>query len=257
MTEATGETGHPRLSGEELAELLTLLKEADSVELKLTVPESLRRSAVDALELDPLDAQMRQVYFFDTPDLALNRAGVVVRARRIHGEPNDSVVKLRPVDPSQLPSHLRKAEDFVVEVDAMSTGFVCSGSYKHTLAGDEMPAVVKGDKTDPQAVQQGAAGVLREPRARRHRPGRPQHPRSDHRGQAQVLPQGLRPQGGRPSCGCTQTDPASSSCRRSALPRMLSTLRSQAGRSSSSAASRFLVSSTPRPRPPSSSTPRS
>jgi hypothetical protein len=32
--------------------------------------------------MDALDAQIRQVLFFGTPDLALNRVGVVVRARR-------------------------------------------------------------------------------------------------------------------------------------------------------------------------------
>jgi hypothetical protein len=138
--------GAPRLSNEELTKLLTLLKEADSVELKLTIPESLRRSAVDALGIDPLDAYFRQVYFFDTPDLALDKAGVVVRARRSQGRPNDSVVKLRPVDPEQLPSGLRQSSDFVVEVDAMASGYVCSGSYKGTLEGDVVPPVVKGGK---------------------------------------------------------------------------------------------------------------
>ena len=38
----------------------------------MTVPDSYRRQAVAALGVDPLDAQIRQVYFFDTPDLALN-----------------------------------------------------------------------------------------------------------------------------------------------------------------------------------------
>ena len=68
------------LSDEQLAELLALAKESDSVELKLTVPDSDQRSAITALELDPLEAQVRQVFFFDTPDLALNQQGVVVRA---------------------------------------------------------------------------------------------------------------------------------------------------------------------------------
>ena len=54
-----------------------LIEDADSVELKLTVPESSQRSIVRALDLDPLDAQIRQVFFFDTPDLALNNVGVV------------------------------------------------------------------------------------------------------------------------------------------------------------------------------------
>ena len=62
-------------------------------------PDADQSSAVEALGMDPLDAQIRQVYFFDTPDLALNKAGVVIRARRIQGRKHDSVVKLRPVVP--------------------------------------------------------------------------------------------------------------------------------------------------------------
>jgi hypothetical protein len=83
--------------------MLDLLKDSDSVELKLTVPEHDQRSAVVALGMDPLDAQIRQVFFFDTPDLALDKLGVVVRGRRIQGKGDDSVVKLRPVVPSELP----------------------------------------------------------------------------------------------------------------------------------------------------------
>ena len=62
-----------RLSDADLERLLALLEGADSAELKLTVPDSERRSAVLALGMDPLDAQIRQVYFFDTPDLVCNR----------------------------------------------------------------------------------------------------------------------------------------------------------------------------------------
>lgn len=72
-----------RLSDAQVAEVLDLTRGADSVELKLTVPLSDRSRASQALGVDPLDAQLRQVYFFDTPDLALNRAGLVVRARRV------------------------------------------------------------------------------------------------------------------------------------------------------------------------------
>ena len=43
------------------------------------MPEGSQRSTVAALGIDPLEAQIRQVFFFDTPDLALNEAGVVVR----------------------------------------------------------------------------------------------------------------------------------------------------------------------------------
>ena len=56
-------------------QLMKLVEGSDSVELKLTVPATLRRNAVEALGIDPLDAQIRQVFFFDTPALDLNQAG--------------------------------------------------------------------------------------------------------------------------------------------------------------------------------------
>jgi hypothetical protein len=94
----------PGLSDAQLGDLLALLGDAGSVELKLTVPESDHYSASRALRIDPLDAEIRQVYFFDTPDLSLNRHGVVVRARRVQRRGGDAVVKVRPVVPTALPA---------------------------------------------------------------------------------------------------------------------------------------------------------
>jgi len=65
--------------------VLTLTKDADSLELKLTVPDPERRATVNVLGIDVLDAQIRQIFFFDTPELVLNQHGVVVRARREQG----------------------------------------------------------------------------------------------------------------------------------------------------------------------------
>jgi hypothetical protein len=129
-----------------MPELLSLIQGSDSVELKLTVPESQQRSAVAALGLDPLAAQIRQVFFFDTRDLALNRAGVVVRARRVQKKGDDSVVKLRPVTPDQLPNKLRRAPGFGIEVDAMPGGFVCSGAMKEALAAGAVKEAVAGER---------------------------------------------------------------------------------------------------------------
>jgi hypothetical protein len=120
-------------SNEEIAQLLALIKDSASVELKLTVPESHQRSTVAALGLDPLQAQIREVFFFDTPQLTLDKHGVVVRARRVQGKGDDSVVKLRPVVPAELPAKLRVAPGFRVEVDALPGGFVCSGTLKELL----------------------------------------------------------------------------------------------------------------------------
>jgi hypothetical protein len=88
-------TATPALSDEDVLQFMELLEGADSVELKLTVPEPHQRSTVTVLELDPLEAQIRQVFFFDTPKLELDAKGVVVRARRIQGKGGDSIVKLR------------------------------------------------------------------------------------------------------------------------------------------------------------------
>ena len=123
------------MSDDELRELVSLIEGADTVELKLTVPDEDRRSTVAALGLDPLEAHLRQVFFLDTPDLDLNSAGLVTRARRSQGRSDDSVVKLRPVIPAELPEDLRQNEHFGVEVDALPGGFVCSASFKGETSG--------------------------------------------------------------------------------------------------------------------------
>jgi hypothetical protein len=138
-------TTTPLLSPE-LMELRKLVKGADSIELKLTLPESSYRSAARALGFDPLDAQIRQVFFFDTPDLDLNAVGVVARARRIQGRDHDSVIKLRPVVPSELPAKLRTLQEFVVEVDALPGGYVCSASLKGTLPPTVVHPSVSGER---------------------------------------------------------------------------------------------------------------
>ena len=140
-------TTTPGLSDAQLAEFLALAKGADSVELKLTVPMSDRSRAGEALGVDPLDGQIRQVYFFDTPDLALNKQGLVVRARRVQGRGGDSVVKLRPVVPEQLSPELRRSPNFGVEVDAMPGGYVCSGSMKRALGMTDVRDAVTGKRS--------------------------------------------------------------------------------------------------------------
>jgi hypothetical protein len=143
MSAAT--TVPPTFSGEELTQLLALIKDSDSVELKLTVPETDQRSAVARLGLDPLEAQIRQVFFFDTPDLALDKQGVVVRARRIQGKGDDSAVKLRPVVPADLPDDLRASASFRVEVDALPGGYVCSAALKGALRPTDVSRAVAGE----------------------------------------------------------------------------------------------------------------
>jgi hypothetical protein len=143
---ASTTTARPALSDEEFARMVSLIKDADSVELKVTLPEEDHRSAIAALGMDPLDAQIRQVFFFDTPDLTLDKNGVVVRARRVQKKGDDSIIKLRPVIPSELPGRVRKSPSFGVEVDAMPGGFVCSGTMKQAMDPTAVKATVSGKK---------------------------------------------------------------------------------------------------------------
>ena len=144
MTPATATRA--RASDEEVVRMLELSKGVDSVELKLTVPDAHHRSTIVALGMDPLDAQIRTVSFFDTPDLTLNKAGVIVRARRVQGREDDSVVKLRPVEPAELPQRLRDHPDMGVELDAMPGGFVVSASMKARLGTNDVRRCVQGDR---------------------------------------------------------------------------------------------------------------
>lgn len=139
-------TAAPMLSDEKLSELVALIGEADSVELKLTMPLEDRSRAAAALGVDPLAAQIRQVYFFDTPDLQLNQQGLVVRARRVQGREDDSVVKLRPVVPRELPKDVRRSPNFGVEIDVLPNGdYVCSGSMKRRMDPTIVQAAVLGE----------------------------------------------------------------------------------------------------------------
>jgi hypothetical protein len=84
------------------------------------------------------------VFFFDTPDLRLNHAGVVVRARRRPGGVGDTVIKLRPVQPADLPPELRKEASFNVEVDVLPGGYVCSASFKGRIPSEAIRDAAAG-----------------------------------------------------------------------------------------------------------------
>jgi hypothetical protein len=128
----------PRLSDEQTAAVLGLLTKVDTVELKVTVPVETHVATIRGLPIDPVQARPRQVFFFDTPNLDLDNAGLIVRARRAMGDRGDTVIKLRPVQPDDLPTDLRKLDTFTVEVDVLPGGFVCSASFKGLSDADRV-----------------------------------------------------------------------------------------------------------------------
>ena len=117
---------------------------SDSVELKLLMPENEGRRTLTRLGIDLLDAQLREVFYLDTDNLALDAAGVIVRVRRTRYAKDDSVVKLRPATPCELPEEARRGKGFKVEVDVTASSIVCSASLKAQLADGTVADAVAG-----------------------------------------------------------------------------------------------------------------
>jgi hypothetical protein len=117
------------LNREQLIDLLREMKDVGSVELKVSVPAH-KREAMRGLGIDTLQGKIREVYFFDTPELTLFKAGVVPRARRTQGAVDDTVVKLRPCAPQDLPAKVRKSPNLKVEMDITRGAYVVSASLK-------------------------------------------------------------------------------------------------------------------------------
>jgi hypothetical protein len=136
--------GATELSRDQISAVMKILKDVGSVELKLVAPIHTHRATIAKIGIDPIESEVRQVYFFDTPNLDLNKAGVVVRARRIKGGAGDTVIKLRPVDPAGIGTELRRSESFKTEIDVVPGGFVCSGSFKGRCTAQEAKDAVGG-----------------------------------------------------------------------------------------------------------------
>ena len=104
-----------------IAELLgAKIAGADKVELKITVTGEDEERAYESLDISERIAVRRAIYFFDTPELTLNQAGVVLRARDIENANHDSVVKIRPVEPEKVDGKWRVTDGFKIEAEVIS-----------------------------------------------------------------------------------------------------------------------------------------
>jgi len=117
---------------------------ADDVELKATIPHKQIHWGLRRYNLTKANDQERHIYFFDTPDLELFHAGIVLRARRIIGGDHDSTVKLRPVDPAKVPAKWKKYAGFKIEADAGEKGVVKSASLTMPVAKGVIKRVAEG-----------------------------------------------------------------------------------------------------------------
>jgi hypothetical protein len=133
VTAETGQTTKaaqpPTMDRDEIIAMFREMSEVGSVELKMTVPPE-QRVALAGLKIDFLQGRIREVYFFDTPDLRLFKHGVVLRARRTQGAPDDTVVKLRPARVHELAAKFRGSPNLKVEMDITKGSYVVSASLK-------------------------------------------------------------------------------------------------------------------------------
>jgi nitrogen fixation protein FixH len=115
---------------------------AQAIEIKATVPEGQVDAALKRYRLTRSNDERRLIYFFDTPQLQLLEAGVIVRARRVIGDTHDSTVKARPVDPARLGAAWRRQPGFKIEVDASEKGLVKSASFSTQVQKGRIKRVV-------------------------------------------------------------------------------------------------------------------
>jgi hypothetical protein len=134
------------VSREQLLEMFGQLSHVRSVELKTTVaPE--QQTELTGLHLDTLKGKLRQVFFFDTPELTLFKNGVAVRARRTQGAPDDTVVKLRPATLEDLPPGVRNSPNLKVEMDVTRGSYVVSASLKGASPAGAVMSTLDGERS--------------------------------------------------------------------------------------------------------------
>jgi len=117
-----------------------------AVEIKLTIRPDQELQGLRALELDEDSAEVRVLYFYDTVNLDLFNAGVVLRARLVKGSADDSTVKVRPVDPAKVSSSWTDIDGFKLEADVTGTKVATSASLTVQQKRDEIDQAAKGKR---------------------------------------------------------------------------------------------------------------
>jgi hypothetical protein len=124
----------------------TAMAAMEAVEIKCTIRPDQELLAERAMKVDEDTADVRLVYFYDTPDLDLFKTGVVLRARLVKGDADDSTVKFRPVEPAAIPRDWQRLKGFKLEADWVGDHIVCSASLSDMQVRDEIDEVAKGKR---------------------------------------------------------------------------------------------------------------
>jgi hypothetical protein len=116
---------------------------SDAVEVKTTVAPHAQARALALLGLRHGDGVRRRVYFFDTPGLELHSCGLLLRARATAGAPDDSTVKVRPVNPERV-ARWRGVPGFKVQADVVGSTVVRAASLTAIQPREEIEAAAEG-----------------------------------------------------------------------------------------------------------------
>ncbi len=118
----------------------------EGVEIKITVRHDQEEHARVALRKADVEPQRRRVYFFDTRELVLFDAGVILRARITRDAADDSTVKVRPVVPAEIDARWKQTEGFEMELDIVGVTPLCSAKLEAEQRHDEIDDVVAGKR---------------------------------------------------------------------------------------------------------------
>jgi hypothetical protein len=123
-----------------------IIAEMDAVEIKVTVRPDQELRAERAMEVNEDTADIRILYFFDTPNLDLFEAGLALRARLVKGDRDDTTVKFRRAETKDVSNAWRRLEGFKVEADWVGDRIVYSASLTNPQPGHEIKDVAHGKR---------------------------------------------------------------------------------------------------------------
>ena len=132
--------------GGEVTKPVVLDQSIGVIEIKITASGKDEDTVRAALESEDVEAERREIYFFDTQALDLFEAGVVLRARLVRDGADDSTVKLRPVAPEKLSDRWKETEGFEVELDAVGEDAICSAKLSVDQDRGEIEEVAAGER---------------------------------------------------------------------------------------------------------------
>jgi uncharacterized protein YjbK len=134
----------------------------EAVEIKLTVRADQEQMVQAALKREDVEPEKRQVYFFDTDDLDLYESGLVLRARKVQDDTDNTTVKLRPVVPAEIGEPWKRLAEFNIEMDAVGEKMVCSAKLDSEQDGGEIDSVMEGKRDQRKLFTAEQEELIRE-----------------------------------------------------------------------------------------------